>query len=712
MTRIYPGMAFSNIIKNRRVYLPYMIACTFTTAIYYIICSLGDNSSLTELWGGNIIRTYMGVGQLIVSIFAVIFLFYVNSFLLKRRQSEFGLYNILGMEKRHIAKIIAFETLYTYIVVAVCGTVFGILLDKLIYLILLKMLGAAVPVRFYISGSAIAKSLILTGAIFMLMLLNSIRLIHKARPVELLRSDSAGEREPKAKWALALLGVILLGAGYYIAVTVKNPITAFMLFFAAVVLVIAGTYLLFTAGSIALLKLLRKNKNYYYRTKHFISISSMLYRMKRNAAGLANICILSTMVLVMVSATMFMYLGSNEMLRIRYPAEFVMTASVDDPGVPEAASLLDDAISKEGLAGKDAITYRDLSLNAFYDENTGGFTTDPDIYQSSSAVDMLDQISTFVFIPLEDYNRCSGRHMKLDSDSDVLVYYTGSSAALDPASDTITIDGQQFDIRHELDSMIRNSNIVASINGGCFIIVKDISVIEKILETSAELSGDDQSFISFNYMTDIKGDPKENSDAVSRVYDEVQTAIGDLDAGSSADQNNSPDAKSHSDQNSGAATNDSAGENDTAPGSTVSLQCRSVESVSYTADFTGLFFIGIFLGLLFLMATVLIMYYKQLTEGYEDRKRFEILQNVGMSHTEVRRSINSQILIVFFLPLVTAGIHVAFDFPFIFRVMTLMSLFDKKLFALCTAGCFLAFTVFYIVVYLLTSRLYYRIVRK
>lgn len=700
MTRIYPGMAFSNIIKNRRVYLPYMIACTFTTAIYYIICSLGDNSSLTELWGGNIIRTYMGVGQLIVSIFAVIFLFYVNSFLLKRRQSEFGLYNILGMEKRHIAKIIAFETLYTYIVVAVCGTVFGILLDKLIYLILLKMLGAAVPVGFYISGSAIAKSLILTGAIFMLMLLNSIRLIHKARPVELLRSDSAGEREPKAKWALAVLGVILLGAGYYIAVTVKNPITAFMLFFAAVVLVIAGTYLLFTAGSIALLKLLRKNKNYYYKTKHFISISSMLYRMKRNAAGLANICILSTMVLVMVSATMFMYLGSNEMLRIRYPAEFVMTASVDDPGAPEAASLLDDAISKEGLAGKDAITYRDLSLNAFYDENTGGFTTDPDIYQSSSAVDMLDQISTFVFIPLEDYNRCSGRHMKLDSDSDVLVYYTGSSAALDPASDTITIDGQQFDIRHELDSMIRNSNIVASINGGCFIIVKDISVIEKILETSAELSGDDQSFISFNYMTDIKGDPKENSDAIGRVYDQALAAISGLDADGSTDQGGSAD------------TDGGNGESATAPGSTVSLQCRSVESVSYTADFTGLFFIGIFLGLLFLMATVLIMYYKQLTEGYEDRKRFEILQNVGMSHTEVRRSINSQILIVFFLPLVTAGIHVAFDFPFIFRVMTLMNLFDKKLFALCTAGCFLAFTVFYIVVYLLTSRLYYRIVRK
>ena len=677
MTRIYPGMAFSNIIKNRRVYLPYMIACTFTAAIYYIICSLGDNSSLTELWGGSIIRSYMNMGQLIVSIFAVIFLFYVNSFLLKRRQSEFGLYNILGMEKRHIAKIIAFETLYTYIVVAVCGTVFGILLDKLIYLILLKMLGAAVPVGFYISGSAIAKSLILTGAIFMLMLLNSIRLIYKARPVELLRSDSAGEREPKAKWALALLGVILLGAGYYIAVTVKNPITAFMLFFAAVVLVIAGTYLLFTAGSIALLKLLRKNKNYYYRTKHFISISSMLYRMKRNAAGLANICILSTMVLVMVSTTMFMYMGSNEMLRIRYPAEFVISASVDDPGAPEAVSLLDDAISKEGLAGKNGITYRDLSLNTFYDENTGGFTTDPDIYQSSSAVDMLDQISTFVFIPLEDYNRCSGRHMKLDSDSDVLMYYTGSSAALDPASDTITIDGQQFDIRHELDSMIRNSNIVASINGGCFIIVKDISVIEKILETSAELSGDDQSFISFNYMTDIKGDPKENSDAIGRVYDQALAAIGDL-----------------------------------AAGSTVSLQCRSVESVSYTADFTGLFFIGIFLGLLFLMATVLIMYYKQLTEGYEDRKRFEILQNVGMSHTEVRRSINSQILIVFFLPLVTAGIHVAFDFPFIFRVMTLMNLFDKKLFALCTAGCFLAFTVFYIVVYLLTSRLYYRIVRK
>ena len=528
----------------------------------------------------------------------------------------------------------------------------------------------------------------------------------------LLHGGAQGEREPKTKLLTAVLGFMLLGVGYYLALTCQSSMDALDKFFIAIALVMAGTYCLFSAGSIAFLKILKKNKNYYYRTKHFISISSMLYRMKRNAAGLANICILSTMVLVMVSTTMFMYMGSNEMLRIRYPAEFVISASVDDPGAPEAVSLLDDAISKEGLAGKDAITYRDLSINAFYDEKSGGFTTDPDIYQSSSAVDMLDQISTFVFIPLEDYNRCSGRHMKLDSDSDVLVYYTGSSAALDPASDTITIDGQQFDIRHELDSMIRNSNIVTSINGGCFIIVKDISVIEKILETSAELSGDDQSFISFNYMTDIKGDPKENSDAIGRVYDQALAAISGLDAGSSADQNNSPDAKSHSDQNSGAATNDSAGENDTAPGSTVSLQCRSVESVSYTADFTGLFFIGIFLGLLFLMATVLIMYYKQLTEGYEDRKRFEILQNVGMSHAEVRRSINSQILIVFFLPLVMAGIHVAFDFPFIFRVMTLMNLFDKKLFALCTAGCFLAFTVFYIVVYLLTSRLYYRIVRK
>lgn len=679
MTRIYPGMAFSNIIKNRRVYLPYMIACTFTTSIYYIICSLGDNSSLTEMWGGSIIRTYMSLGQLIISIFALIFLFYVNSFLLKRRQSEFGLYNILGMEKRHIAKIIAFETLYTYIVVAVCGTVFGVLLDRLIYLVLLKMLGAAVPVGFYISGTAIAKSLILTGVIFVLMLLNSIRLIHKSRPVELLRSDSAGEREPKAKWMLAVLGVILLGAGYYIAVTVKNPITAGMMFFAAVILVIAGTYLLFTAGSIALLKLMRKNRNYYYKTRHFISISSMLYRMKRNAAGLANICILSTMVLVMVSATMFMYLGSNRMLEMRYPAEFVMTASADDPNASEAVSILDDAISREGLAEKNRIIYRDLSLNTVYDDKTGSFTSDPDIYQSSSAVDMLDQISTFVFIPLEDYNRCAGSHLKLDTEDDVLIYHAGASKAHGPDGDRLTIDGHSFNVKGELDSMIKSSNIVAAISNGRFIIVKDISVIDDIQKTAYGPSGDTQSFVSLNFMTDIKGDPEENSDAISRAYDNAMADINSLYS---------------------------------AEGGTGALQCRSVESVTYTADFTGLFFIGIFLGLLFLVATVLIMYYKQLTEGYEDRKRFEILQNVGMSHAEVRKSINSQILIVFFLPLVTAGIHVAFDFPFIFRVMTLMSLFDKKLFALCTAGCFLAFTVFYVAVYLLTSRLYYRIVRK
>lgn len=670
MTRLYPSMAFTNIKKNSRTYIPYMISCTLTISLYYIICSLADNENLSKLWGGDIIVTYMGLGSGIVAVFALIFMFYINSFLVKRRRSEFGLYNILGMEKRHISGIITFETLYTFITVMVLGIFFGILLDKFMYLVLAKMFGGGIPMGFYISTSAIGKCFILFGIIFLLILINSIRQIYKARPVELLRSDNTGEREPKAKWILALLGAICLAAGYYIAVTTENPIAAFSMFFAAVILVIIGTYLMFTAGSIALLKLLRKNKGYYYKTKHFISVSSMMYRMKRNAVGLANICILSTMVLVMISSTLSMYLGSNDSLNALYPREFNINAPYSDPLNEKAVELLDKELSEHGLHKKNEIYYTQLSVSAVYEEKDDYFVTDTDKYSGMSAIDAYNSLATLVFIPLEDYNRSMNKNEVLTEDSDVLVYSNRQQIK----TDSIKLFDESFNIVGRPDDFMESGSSAANISNGHFIVVKDTSVIERVFEKHLKEQGSFASYIAFTYMTDIAENPEKNSDAIEEVYSQVRNQMDEGYSGS--------------------------------------IECRTVEAQTFGLAFSGLFFVGVFLGILFIMATVLIMYYKQLTEGYEDKKRFEIMQNVGMSHKEVKRAINSQILIVFFLPLVTAGIHVAFAFPFIYRILNLMNLFNLKLFTICTAGCFLVFALFYIIVYVLTSKLYYKIVKK
>lgn len=679
MSRIYSGMAFTNIRRGRRTYLPYMMSCIMTISIYYIICSLATNENLPDMWGGNIIQSYMGFGQIIVSIFAFIFLFYINSFLLKRRKSEFGLYNILGMEKRHIARIVLMETFFTYVLVMAAGILAGILLDKLMYLLLAKALGGALPIGFYVSWTAIFKALGLFGLIFLLILANSVRQIYKSGPAELLRSENTGEREPKAKWVLAVLGIICLGSGYYIAVTTTNPVAAFAMFFVAVILVIIGTYLVFTAGSIALLKLMKKNRSYYYKTKHFIGVSSMMYRMKRNAVGLANICILSTMVLVMISAVLSIYVGIGDSVKQRYPEEFTISSMADDPLNIDVTEILESSLAEEGLKTKNTVSYEDLSISAVYEEDEDRFITDTDAYGGLSAIQAYNRIHTFVFVTLDDYNRCMGTDLSLEGADEVLIYPHDS---LDTGA--INIFDLHLQVAGTVDEFMPSSNMAANVMNGSYVIVKDNAVLDALCGFNEEVYGGYSSYIQYNYLTDVAGDPEDNRDAIIRARDNAAAEIAALE---------SPEGSPFQ-------------------GSTASLSCRTLEAESFGSDFTGLFFVGIFLGLLFLMATVLIMYYKQLTEGYEDRKRFEILQNVGMSHREVRKSINSQVLLIFFLPLVTAGVHVAFDFPFIYRVLNLLGLFNLKLFALSTAGCFLVFTVFYIIVYVMTSRLYYRIVKK
>ena len=673
MAKLYLKMAFINIKGNRKTYLPYMLSCIFTISIYYIICSLSSNEKIADMWGGNYIQSYMGFGIGIISIFAVIFLFYINSFLIKRRKGEFGLYNILGMDKKHISRIMLVENIYTFIITLAVGILLGILMDKFMYLVMSHMFDSNIPMGFYISKIGIIHTLRLFGIIFLLIFINSVRQIYKAKPVELLKSDNTGEREPKTKWILAVLGVICLASGYIISLTTTNPIAAFGLFFIAVLLVIIGTYLIFTAGSIALLKILKKNKNYYYKTGHFVSVSSMMYRMKRNAVGLANICILSTMVLVMLASTLTMHFGIEDSFNKRYPTEIEITAMSDDPDLEEVISAVENAFKDEGLELEDRVLYKNLSFSAVYDKEKNYFNTNTKEFSGLSALKAYNNVSTLSFVTLDDYNKNTGNNESL-KDGEVLVYSTRTPLK----SDEINVFDTTLHVKKNIDEFMKDGISTAYISNGYFIVVKDMDSIKMLLDKQFEAYGESASFIMTKYTADVKGLRDDNKAEIIKAYESVNSKL-------------------YSD----ALGKDFSGY----------IQCASAEEDSFGLPFTGMLFICIFLALLFIMATVLIMYYKQITEGFEDKERFEIMQNVGMSHRKVKKSINSQILSVFFLPLITAGIHIAFAFPFIYRILALMNLFDIKLFALCTGGCFIAFALFYTLVYILTSRLYYGIVK-
>ena len=365
MNRVfYPKLALINMRKNARMYIPYLLTCIGTVMMYFMIHSLSCNSGIKSLRGSDSIRSMLGMGVWVTAIFAFIFLFYTNSFLIKGRKKEFGLYNILGMEKRHLSRIMFYETLCTAVISLGLGILAGILLNKLVYLGLVALLQCEIPLGFELSMVSLRDTLLLFAILYLLIFINSFRQIHLAKPVELLSGGQIGEKEPKAKWLLALAGVLCLGGGYYIAVSTENPVAAISLFFVAVVLVIIGTYLLFTAGSIALLKLLRKNKRYYYRTRAFISVSGMMYRMKQNAAGLANICILSTMVLVMLSSTLSMYLGMENMLNTRYARSIMITAwDYDEASIQKIKGMVGTILDNQGAQAEEILDYTLLNFS-------------------------------------------------------------------------------------------------------------------------------------------------------------------------------------------------------------------------------------------------------------------------------------------------------------------------------------------------------------
>lgn len=654
--RFYPKLAINNIKKNGRTYIPYIITCIITIAMYYIIHSLSINEDMLNIRGGQQLQGMMEFGRYIVGIFSVVFLFYTNSFLMKRRKKEIGLWNILGMEKRHILKVMAFETLYIAVISLIGGLLLGILLEKGMHLLLIKILDAEIILGFHVYGKALVVSCILFGIIFALIFLNSLRQISRSNPIELLQGGQVGEKEPKTKWIMAILGICCLAGAYTLSICLKNPLDALSGFFLAVLMVIAGTYFLFFAGSIAFLKVLRKNKNYYYKARHFISVSSMLYRMKRNAVGLANICILSTMVLVMLCSTTCLIIGEEDIIQRKYPNDFSITGYGQMEADPDLMAVVDQGINAQHLEVETSIYYSYFEIAAIRKGSV--FNTNREEFNNYNDVNYL------VMIPLSDYNRILGTDVVLQ-ENEILIW----SPQKKYSDDTLTVFDNTYNIKEQLNELwnMEDDNIFNTY----YLIVRDTQEIVTGIERMHKDLGDVSSFFHTYYGYDFVG-PAEAQDAAFVQIRDVFLAKG----------------------------------------WDVVIYTHENARRDFLSLHGSLFFLGLFLSVLFTMAAILVIYYKQLSEGYEDKERYEIMQKVGMSHREVKQSIHSQILTVFFLPLLMAGVHVGFALPVITRMLKMFGFFNTGLFVLCALGCFLIFAVLYGIIYSITAKAYYKIVSR
>ena len=659
----FPKMAAGNLVRNRRFEFPYLLTGLITVAMFYNMTFLTFHEELKNMPGGATIPTIMNLGTMVVGLFAVIFLLYTNTFLMKRRHKEIGLYNILGMSKRHIAVVMLWETVYTCLITVVGGLLLGILLSKLMLLLLYKILFFSVSFGFMVSWKSVGITAVLFVAIYLVALLLNLLHVHLSKPVELLKGGSVGEKEPKTKVLLAILGVVTLGAGYYIAITTESPLEALMLFFLAVILVIIGTYCLFTAGSIAFLKAMKKRKNYYYQAKHFIGISGMLYRMKQNAVGLANICILSTMVLVMISTCVCLYIGTGDALNAMYPHDIIYSQSWQDSGnrsKEEVRVQIQEALDKAGMEPTHVQEVDQLTtVNSMPEEATLG-GVDP----NAGVMDLSNTVTTLV-VTAEGYRQMTGNTLNL-APGEAAIYTTESQGEWGQ----ISFLGLSFSIKTWLPEAPAIT-VEGYSERYIFLVVADDAAMEAVYQQQMLDGGGLASNIYWEYSLDFDGVSKEE---MLQLYQTLRSSVLS-----------------------------DTGDN--------TLSCRDAQEVDFYSLYGSLLFLGLFLGALFLMATVLIIYYKQISEGYEDKERFAIMEKVGMSQQQVRTSIRSQVRMVFFLPLLGAIIHLAASFKMISKLMAALGLQNIPLFALCCAGTVAAFAVGYFIIYHLTARTYYKIVR-
>lgn len=675
MNRLYLRLAWSNLKNSRQFYLPYVIAGMLSAMMFYTMCAIQGNDGLSKMRGGSSVQIVLYFGVVVVGVFVSIFLFYTNSFIMKRRKKELGVYNILGMEKIHVAKIMAWETVFSFLIAVGGGLITGIVFQKLLTMFLYRLTGLEAAIPFYISGWGCLHTAEMFGAIYVCILLYNLMQIRLSNQVELLHSGNTGEREPKTKIIQAVLGILCIVTGYYIAITTDNPVKAVSLFFVAVMLVIVGTYFLFNAGSIAFLKLLRKNKRYYYQTRHFTTVSGMIYRMKQNAVGLANICILSTMVLVVISMTVCMYAGIEDELKTQYPAELELIF-YDPDGQQDAqtfnrmADEIERVIKENGrvITGKQKGSYVGTAVAM-----TGNKITALD----RSAMDFSNMYV------LEIMTKDGFEEYMQETIPDIP---DGSVAVMMDSvyeQDTIVMGNTEYPVEQSMKFPIRDA-VSEFVGGSVILIVKDENALENMRKQLAAMETEaygEERTVDLTYVMnfDMSGSGEEKIACANAVRERV-----------------------------------SEWQNDETNPKTMRLDCnvisRAEGHIDYETSNGGLLFLGLFLGSMFLMITVLIIYYKQISEGYEDKERFAIMEKVGMSNEEVKATIRSQVRMVFFLPLATAACHLAAAYPMLKKLLALVSLYNGTLFAWCLAGTVLVFGLIYLAVFIITSKSYYKIV--
>lgn len=650
-SRIYSRLAVSNIKNNRKTYIPFILTAILTVMMYYILDALASNDSIDSMNVIAVLRMACGV----MVLFSVIFLFYTNSFLMKRRKKEIAVYNILGMGKGHIGKMLTLETLIVGGVSILGGIAGGMVFGKLMHLLLMRIIHYDVGMEFHITIQPIFDTVILFLFIFALTWFYNLFQIRLANPIELLRGSNVGEKEPKTKVILTLIGIVTMGAGYYLAVSTANPIEALTKFFVAVILVIIGTYSLFLAGSIAFLKFLRKNKKFYYKSNHFVSVSGMLYRMKQNAVGLANICILSTIVMVMISSTVSLYAGMDDVLKFQFPHDYQLTLyDSEEENVAKAQNIIDEEIARGGLEKTQEASYY-YGATVVTKLKDGSFISDGAYGSGGSSLYSSGELLELYMIPVEEYERLENVAAQL-KENVVIVYTTDENYG----KSTIQINEKEFQVKKELEDFVLEEKNKSRIVPGIYLIVAN-------RELAAEM--DSMQSLKYSIDFDITGNNDEKADVEAKIAKRINEEIPN-----------------------------------------VSFDSKQEGRETFFSFYGCLFFIGMYLGFMFLVATVLIIYYKQISEGMDDRERYVIMQKVGMEKKEIRRAVRSQILMVFFLPLAVAIVHIIVAFNVVTKLLAGLGLVNTGLFALCNVVTVLVFAAFYVIVFSITAREYYKIV--
>ena len=673
----YPRLAWSGIRKNKRLFVPYILAAAGTAAVFYIMFYLASGDLLDGMRGGTAAQSTLSFGVFVIVAFALLFLFYCNSFLVRRRYKEFGLYSILGMNRKNISRVLAWETLLTALLSLIGGIFIGALLSKLAEMIFLHMLGGTADYSLHISLPAIKYMLLYFGGIFALIYISSLIKLHRSTAVELVHSESYGEKPVKANPVLGIAGIVLLSAAYILAVSIKEPLQALTIFFIAVIMVIVGTYLVFISGSVLLCKILQKNKRYYYTPRHFVSVSSMTYRMKRNGAGLASVCILATMVLVMISSTTCLYVGQEDAVNARYPRDMDVAVygrsdhPLDEAEVEQLRQGVESTVFNFGGQTSNVATYREISVSGLPD---GG-----DLRLGNAGASAADstRVTQLHFLPLEDYNAATGQSLTLN-DGQVYV----AALRTDFPYDTLTVDGEWTFRVMDRDIPPLSGPFTADITPTLMVVMPHFTQFVQELEDGLSEKYGWYLTATWHYAfdTDLPENQQGNIDGTTP---NLEDALNGYLAGVSSDW-----------------------------GVGVSVASKAANRADFYGMYGGLFFLGIMLSIVFIFAAVAILYYKQLSEGYEDQSRFDIMQKVGMTKVDIRRSINSQLLTVFYLPLVLAGVHLCFAFPFIHKLLILFNLDNRGLLIGTTAVSFAVFAVLYAIVYKLTGNTYYRIVAE